>query len=122
VRAITTPTAEAARFEHRVPGADINPYLSIAAMLAAGLDGIEEKMALEPAAPGNPASLNRPPLSRTLKDSIERFNESAFIERIFGSEFKAHYAMSRQEELNAFDAWLAAQITDFEFQRYFIGT
>jgi hypothetical protein len=30
--------------------------------------------------------------------------------------------MSRQEELNAFDAWLAAQITDFEFQRYFIGT
>jgi len=122
VRAITTPTADAARFEHRVPGADINPYLSIAAMLAAGLDGIEEKMTLEPAAPGNPAALNRPPLPRTLKGSIESFAGSGFIDRVFGTEFKTHYVMSRQAEIEAFDSWMAAQITDFEFQRYFIGT
>ena len=103
-------------------GADINPYLSVAAMLAAGLDGIEEKMVLEPAAPGNPGALNRPALSRTLKGSSESFNASPFIDRVFGQEFKAHYALSRQAEIDAFDSWMAAQITDFEFQRYFIGT
>ncbi|MEZ5829613.1 MAG: glutamine synthetase family protein [Dongiaceae bacterium] len=122
VRAITTPTAEAARFEHRVPGADINPYLSIAAMLAAGLDGIEHKLPLEPAAPGNPAGLDRPLLARTLKDSIDRFRGSDFVARLFGPEFKAHYLLSREAEQEAFDTWLETQITDFEWQRYFIGT
>jgi glutamine synthetase len=122
VRAITTPTADAARFEHRVPGADINPYLTIAAMLAAGLDGIEGEMALEPAAPGNPGPLNRPPLSRNLRGSIESFRASPFIDRVFGPAFKEHYLISREAEQGAYETWLAGQITDFEFQRYFIGT
>lgn len=122
IRAITTPTDHAVRLEHRVPGGDINPYLSVAAMLASGLDGIEKKLALEPAAPGNPAALNRPPLARTLRDSIEAFRQSDFITGIFGKEFKAHYLLSREAEQEAFDSWMAAQITDFEFQRYFIGT
>lgn len=122
VRAITTPTPEAARFEHRVPGADINPYLAIACMLAAGLDGIEQKLALEPAAPGNPAALNRPPLARTLRESIEAFRASAFTGTLFGPELKAHYLMSREAEQESFDLWLSTQITDFEWQRYFIGT
>jgi glutamine synthetase len=122
IRAITTPTDDAVRLEHRVPGGDINPYLSIAAMLASGLDGIEKKLALEPPAPGNPAALGRPPLARTLRDSIEAFRQSDFITEIFGKEFQAHYLLSREAEQEAFDSWMAAQITDFEFQRYFIGT
>lgn len=122
IRAITTPTDEVARLEHRVAGADINPYLSVAAMLASGLDGIEKKLALEPAAPGNPKALKRPPLARNLKESIEAFRASDFVKTVFGTEFLAHYLMSREAEQEAFDSWMAAQITDFEFQRYFIGT
>ena len=122
VRAITTPTPEAARFEHRVPGADINPYLTVAAMLAAGLNGIEGKLKLEPAAPGNPAELGRPPLARSLQDSMAACHDSDFVTRVFGPDFKAHYLLSRAAEQEAFDGWQAAQITDFEFQRYFIGT
>jgi glutamine synthetase len=57
-----------------------------------------------------------------LKGSIESFTASPFIDRVFGAEFKTHYALSRQAEIDAFDSWMAAQITDFEFQRYFIGT
>jgi glutamine synthetase len=122
VRAITTPFPEAARFEHRVPGADINPYLTVAAMLAAGLDGLEEGLALEPPAPGNPKSLNRPALPRDMRGSIESLRSSGFIYRVFGAEFKSHYLLSRETEQAAYETWLAGQITDFEFQRYFIGT
>jgi len=122
VRAITTPHDGAARFEHRVPGADVNPYLTIAAMLAAGLDGIERGLPLEPAAPGNPAELGRPPLARTLKESIAAFRASNFVRQLLGTDFKAHYLLSREAEQESFDAWLAGQITDFEWQRYFIGT
>ena len=122
IRAITTPTEGAARLEHRVPGADINPYLTIAAMLASGLAGIEHKLPLEEPAPGNPAALERPPLARTLKESIEAFRASDFVTQLLGSELKAHYLLSREAEQSAFDDGLANQITDFEFQRYFIGT
>jgi glutamine synthetase len=111
IRAITMPDDNAVRFEHRVPGADINPYLSITAMLAAGLDGIERSLALDDFAPG--------PLPPTLALSLEAFAESAFVERTFGAELRDHYAASRQFEISAFDRWMAAHITDFEFQRYF---
>jgi glutamine synthetase len=121
IRAITTPVPEAVRFEHRAAGADVNPYLTIAAMLGAGLDGIEEKMVLEPPAPGNPGKLGRPPLARTLQGSIDAFRESTFVDRVFGPAFKSHYLLSRETEQAAYESWLAAQISDFEFQRYFIG-
>lgn len=122
VRAITTPTPEATRFEHRVPGADVNPYLTVAAMLGAGLDGIEQGMTLEPPAPGNPAALNKPPLPRTLRQSVEAFRASDFVRRVFGTAFQEHYIISRENELAAFETWQNQQITDFEFQRYFVGT
>jgi glutamine synthetase len=50
------------------------------------------------------------------------FHDSDFVTRVFGPDFKAHYLLSRAAEQEAFDGWQAAQITDFEFQRYFIGT
>ena len=46
VRMITTPTPEAARIEHRVPGADVNPFFALAAVFALGVRGVEKKMAL----------------------------------------------------------------------------
>ncbi len=122
VRVITTPNPDAARFEHRVPGADVNPYFTIAMILAAGLDGVEQSMPLPPASPGTTTDLGLPPLPRTLADSIEKFRASAFVETVLGQDLKRHYAFSRENEESAFRAWIDSHITDFEWQRYFIGT
>lgn len=121
VRAITTPGGGACRFEHRVPGADINPYLSIAAMLAAGIEGIEKDLTLEPAATSRLADLDKPKLPRTLSASIEAFAGSDFCAEAFGVEFRDNYAESRRAEQQAFEQWQASHITDFEWQRYFIN-
>jgi glutamine synthetase len=122
IRAITTPNPEATRFEHRVPGADINPYFTVAAMLAAGLDGIEQSLPLPAISPGSPEAQKLTPLSRTLMGSVDTFRASAFIETLLGPELKNHYIASRVNEQVAFETWLAQHITDFEWQRYFIGT
>jgi len=122
IRAITTPSAGAARFEHRVPGADVNPYLTIAAMLAAGLDGIEQAIEPPAASPGVPASETHRELPRTLEASLALFRSSDFVARALGPELQAQYVLSREFELEAYDVWSRGQITDFEFQRYFLGT
>jgi glutamine synthetase len=122
VRVITTPNEDAVRFEHRVPGADVNPYFTIAAILAAELDGLESAMALSPSARGTTVDLGLPPLPRELAGSIEIFKDSEFIGRVFGAELQKHYVTSRENEKLAYDTWLANHITDFEWRRYFIGT
>jgi glutamine synthetase len=122
VRVITTPNDDAVRFEHRVPGAGVNPYFTIAAILAAGLDGVEGAMHLPPPAPGTTVELGLKALPRTLAGSIEAFRNSPFIEGVFGPELKSHYVTSRENENLAFETWLAGHITDFEWRRYFIGT
>ena len=67
--------------------------------------------------------MNRPPLARTLKDSIEALSRRpTIVTRLLGQDLKEHYLLSREAEQTSFDSWLANQITDFEFQRYFIGT
>jgi glutamine synthetase len=112
IRAISLPTAEAGRFEHRAPGADINPYLSVAAMLAAGIDGLENRI--------DPDRIELRELPSTLEASLAAFRASPFIEATFGPVLRDHYAGSRQFELDAFQSWLDRQITDFEFRRYFM--
>ncbi|MEW5421624.1 glutamine synthetase family protein [Amorphus sp. 3PC139-8] len=121
VRAITTPSPGACRFEHRVPGADVNPYLSIAAVLAAGADGIERGLELEPPVTSVLADLDKPALPRTLAGSIEPFAASEFVAEWMGEAFRDNYAESRWAEIAAFEAWQASHITDFEWQRYFLG-
>lgn len=113
IRAITIPSEPAARFEHRVPGSDINPYLSVAMMLAAGLDGIEKRL--------DPDAIADRELPDTLDGSIALFEKDAFVTEALGSGLQAHYAASRHFEAAAFKAWLDRHITDFEFQRYFAG-
>ncbi|MBM5810445.1 MAG: glutamine synthetase [Gammaproteobacteria bacterium] len=120
LRAITTPAAKSARIEHRVPGADINPYLTIAAMLAGGLHGIEQRLDPGPPCPGDPVAEGRcAPLPRTLPDSTAAFRDSAFARATFGDEFVEHYALSRDAEWQAWRGWLDSHITEFEFRRYF---
>ncbi len=113
VRAITMPIADAARFEHRVPGADIDPYLTVTAMLAAGLEGIERQL--------DPDAACGSTLASTLESSIEAFRSSAFVESVFGTEYRDHHISSRENEVQAFRTWMEGHITQFEFQRYFRG-
>ncbi|MAM13901.1 MAG: glutamine synthetase [Rhizobiaceae bacterium] len=120
IRAITTPSASACRFEHRVPGADVNPYLTIAAILAAGTDGLEQRLVPQPASAGMAPEGSVRPLHTNLVDAAEAFASSEFCAQAFGTQFRDHYAASRFNEVQAFESWKAQRITDFEWQRYFI--
>jgi glutamine synthetase len=104
------------RVENRMPGADVNPYLAIAAMIAAGLHGIDNGLELEPAYDGNAyVSTDRDHVPRTLRDARDLFAASEVARDAFGQEVVDHYLNAAQVELNAFDA----AITDWERFRGF---
>jgi glutamine synthetase len=120
LRAITAPAPKAVRLEHRRPGADANPYLMIAAMLAGGLHGIET--AAEPPEPsrGNAAEdLRSPALPGSLPDAIAALRGSDLARELLGSEFVDHFALSRQVEWDLWAQWSSAQVTEWELRRYF---
>jgi glutamine synthetase len=104
------------RFENRVGGADLNPYLALSALIASGLHGVEQGLALEPALEGNAyAAVDRPRVPATLAQARELFAASSVAREAFGEEVVAHY-------LNAADVELAASqaaVTDWERVRGF---
>jgi glutamine synthetase len=107
---------ESLRIEHRFPGADANPYLAAAALIAAGLEGITSGR--DPGAPieGDAdarSDLPRPPAS--LGDALAALESSDFVSGAFGSEIAAHYAAHARAE------WAAtlAAVTDWELVRGF---
>jgi glutamine synthetase len=102
------------RVELRLTGADINPYLAIAASLAAGLDGIERELPL-PAATVNAYTGDAPPLPRTLAEATARFRQSQVARRWLGDDFVEHYAGTREWESRQFEK----AVTDWELARYF---
>jgi glutamine synthetase len=106
--------SKSARVELRLAGADINPYLAMAASLAAGLDGIERKLELPPPTV-NAYSGDAPPLPRTLAAAAKLFRESSMARRWLGDEFVDHYAATREWEVRQFDK----AVTDWELARYF---
>jgi glutamine synthetase len=104
------------RIECRIPGADCNPYLAYAAILAAGLDGIANE--IEPPAifAGDvyqAAELPRVPY--TLRDATDLFAESEFVAVSFGANVQEHYTHFFRKEQEAFDN----SVTDWERWRYF---
>jgi glutamine synthetase len=104
------------RVENRMPGADVNPYLAIAAMIAAGLHGIDNELELEAAYDGNAyTATDCDHVPRTLRDARELFAASEVARDAFGREVVDHYLNAAQVELNAFDA----AITDWERFRGF---
>jgi glutamine synthetase len=103
------------RVENRVPGADVNPYLAIAAMVAAGLRGIDEQLELEPPFEGNAYDDVGPKVPHTLRDARNLFAESAMAREAFGDEVVDHYLNYARVELDAFDA----AVTDWERFRGF---
>ncbi len=105
------------RLEHRIPGADCNPYLLIAAVAAAGLAGIEE--ALEPPAALDANAAEHPELPQaagTMTEALSLFEDSAMARRAFGEPACAHLANFFRQELDAFSH---ETVTDWELVRYF---
>jgi glutamine synthetase len=100
-----------------VPGADVNPYLAIAALLASARDGIA--VAADPGAPLMGEDWERPvtPLPATLGDAVEAFKGSAFAQETLGKEVGAHYAVAGAWEWERFFA--ADAVTEWERRRYF---
>ena len=106
----------AMRIECRIPGADCNPYLAFAAVLASGLDGIASKTEPPAAFVGDAyAAANLERMPHTLGEATERFAASAFARRAFGEDVVEHYAHFFRTEMAAFNA----AVTDWERNRYF---
>jgi glutamine synthetase len=106
---------EGKRVENRLPGADVNPYLAIAAMIAAGLHGIDSNLDLEPPFDGNAYESEKARVPQNLRDAQELFAQSAVARDAFGEEVISHYVNAAQVELDAFDR----AITDWEKFRGF---
>jgi glutamine synthetase len=106
----------ALRVENRVPGGDVNPYLAVAAMIAAGLDGIERELPLEPAFVGNAyLDQGRARVPATLREAAALWTDSALARSAFGDDVVDHYANNARVELAAYDA----AVTDWERRRGF---
>ncbi|MGW4497241.1 glutamine synthetase family protein [Micromonospora sp. NPDC004336] len=104
------------RVENRVPGADVNPYLAIAALVAGAVHGIEHGLELGEECAGN--AYDDPRAERvpgTLRDALGLWESSALAGEAFGDEVVAHYANQARVELAAFDA----AVTDWELFRGF---
>ncbi len=105
----------ARRVENRMPGADVNPYLALAAMIAAGLHGIDNELELEPALPGNAYEADKPHVPHTMYAARDLFASSDVAKEAFGQEVIDHYLNRARIELEAMEA----AVTDWEKYRGF---
>ncbi|MFF8017707.1 glutamine synthetase family protein [Streptomyces sp. NPDC007929] len=103
------------RFENRLPGGDVNPYLAVAGLVAAGLHGIEQKLELPEPCPGNAYAADLDHVPTTLREAAELWENSTVARAAFGDEVVAHYRNMARVELDAFDA----AVTDWELRRSF---
>jgi glutamine synthetase len=104
------------RIESRIPGADTNPYLAFAAMIAAGLDGLEQELEPPPAFEGNAyAAEDLPRVPSTLRDAIDAFAASTMAREAFGDEVVDHYLNYARTEQRLFDE----VVTCYERERMF---
>jgi glutamine synthetase len=110
-------SAKSTRIETRCPGADMNPYLAIAAAIAAGLEGVEKGLKLEakPISGDNKGAEGIVRAPRTLIETTRIFHASRVARDWFGSDFVDHFAATREWEWRQ---WLDA-VTDWEMKRYF---
>jgi len=106
--------SKATRVELRLPGADSNPYLALAASLASGLHGIEKKLALSTAT-ANAYTARAPALPASLEEAAALFRASDAAQEYFGADFVEHFAATRQWEVREF----RRAVTDWELARYF---
>ena len=103
------------RPETRIPGADVNPYLAFAALLAAGLHGIEQGLELGPALEGNAYVSDAERFPSTLRDAITALEESTMARAALGDDVVDHYLNYARTEQRLFDA----VVTCYERERLF---
>ncbi|MEO0718113.1 MAG: glutamine synthetase family protein [Pseudomonadota bacterium] len=107
-----------ARIEHRVSGADANPYLVLAAVLGGALEGIENETPcgdpIVGEAVADAGALNAPPLPNTWAAAVDAWAGSEFVGRIFGSEFQRLFAAQKRQEQQT----LLARVSDAEYDAY----
>jgi glutamine synthetase len=104
------------RVECRIGGADLNPYLAFAALLAAGLQGVEDKLVLEPAFTGD-AYFGKKlrEVSKTLRDATTALRKSKMLSKAFGQAVVDHYIHTAEWEQFEYDR----RVTDWELKRGF---
>jgi glutamine synthetase len=105
------------RLEWRVPGADVDPYLAVAGVLASARDGLASSADPGPPLEGWDFGKEVPPLPATLGEAVDAFGASAFVSEAFGKEAAAHYAEAARWEWSAFLA--PSSVTEWERRRYF---
>jgi len=104
------------RMECRIPGADVNPYLGFAALLAAGIDGIQNAIEPGPELVGNAyAAGEAEPFPSSLREAVDGWEASDFAKRTFGEEVWRHYLNYGRTEQRLFDE----VVTDYERVRMF---
>ncbi len=104
------------RIECRIPGADCNPYLTLAASLASGLKGMKDKLSPDKCFEGDIyAAAHLPQVPRTLKEAVGLFKESVFAREAFGDKVVKHYAHFYETEVADHEK----AVSDWERKRYF---
>jgi glutamine synthetase len=103
------------RFENRVPGGDVNPYLAVAAMIAAGLHGVENELEPPPAFGGNAYNADFEHVPTTLQEAADLLQGSKLARLALGDAVVDHYANAARVEVAAFNA----AVTDWERVRVF---
>jgi glutamine synthetase len=114
---VLSASPKATRLETRCPGADVNPYLAMAAVIAAGLDGVEKglKLSAPPITGTNQGAEHIARAPRTLIETTRIFEQSSIARDWLGDGFVDHFAATRDWEWRQ---WLDA-VTDWEMKRYF---
>ena len=113
---VLSGSPKATRLETRCPGADVNPYLAMAAVVAAGLHGVEKGLKLgAPITGTNEGSEHIPRAPRTLIETTRNFKASDVARDWLGDDFVDHFAATRDWEWRQ---WLDG-VTDWELKRYF---
>lgn len=103
------------RVECRVPGGDVNQYLAVSALVAAGLAGIEEALELRPAFQGNAYVADSARVPTTLHEAVDLFDQSKVARAAFTDEVVDHYVQAGRVEVDTFNA----AVTDWERYRGF---
>ncbi len=103
------------RLENRLPGADVNPYLALASMIAAGLHGVDSELPLELPLAGNAYESDAPRVPTNIYEARDLFAGSEVAASAFGSEVVAHYVNRAHVEIEAMER----SVTDWERFRGF---
>ena len=103
------------RIENRVPGGDVNPYLAVAGMVAAGIDGIEKNLELEPIFTGNAYALETSRFPTSLTEARNLWANSEWVTKTFGADVQKHYTHMADTEIDAY----SRAVTDWERVRSF---